>query len=186
MTAARAIRQKKKIKIWTTPTVLGLILSVVGAVGVIELRPQMTVTPADELEKSQPFSAPFRITNTGYLSLTIKSITFYVHELEVGGSNIGDNTVNNPAWNNFDLDSGGSKTIRSNFLRSNVLPSKADIVIVIDYTFIGINRRHYSRFEGAYVDNWEWMPQPYADIVIDIDKAVNRATEIRQKSVTEK
>jgi hypothetical protein len=101
---------KKKPKIWTIPNVLGLILSVVGALGVVELRPQLSVTPQGELKTSQPFSAPFRITNTGYLAVSERQILCYGHIVKLGGIELARN-VTAAEWNEFSLERGDSKTV---------------------------------------------------------------------------
>ena len=125
-TSAKAARQnqKKKVKIWTTPAVLGLLLSAVGAFGVIELRPQLSVSPGEMLAGNQPFSAPFEVTNSGYLGVHVGNITVIEHRIEQPGVLVTDGSVNDRAWDNFDLDRGVSKTIILYF--SNGMPTKAD------------------------------------------------------------
>ena len=73
-----------KTRTWTLPTVLGLILGVFGSVGIIELRPQITVSPQEPIEKSNPFSVPFRIDNTGYLAFHVDHVFAYASKIKVG------------------------------------------------------------------------------------------------------
>jgi hypothetical protein len=63
-----------KTKNWTLPAVLGLTVSVVGAVGVIELRPQLAMSPQGQLATTQPFTAPFELTNAGYLGVHVENV----------------------------------------------------------------------------------------------------------------
>ena len=69
---------------WSTPTVLGLLLGVLGLVGLIELRPQIEVSPLEELRKEDAFSIPFRIHNTGYISIHIQQVTCTDREVRIG------------------------------------------------------------------------------------------------------
>src|SRR5437899_2699386 len=108
MRRAKAPRHKKKINTWTIPTLLGLALGLVGALGVIELRPQLNVSPGEPLAHNQPFSAPFDVTNTGYVSVHIRNITVIEHRIEQRGLTVTDGSMNNKTWDNFDLERGGS------------------------------------------------------------------------------
>src|SRR5256885_13887486 len=78
-------RPKKKKSAWTLPTVLSLILTAVGLVALVELKARIQVTPQPALKGSEACSAPFLITNTGYLSFTAERTFCYIHHLEVPG-----------------------------------------------------------------------------------------------------
>jgi hypothetical protein len=54
--------------------ILGAVLAVLGALRIVSLRPQITVTPQEPLTSGDVFSVPFRITNTGYLSFYVPQI----------------------------------------------------------------------------------------------------------------
>jgi hypothetical protein len=69
-----------KIRAWTLPTILGLAMGVVGSIGVVELRPQITVLPQCALKSGPPFSIPFRISNTGYFAFTVVAAHCYIHK----------------------------------------------------------------------------------------------------------
>ena len=175
MPPAKPRRQTKKMRTWTLPTVLGLLLGAVGAVGVIELRPQLTVTPQSELIAGQPFSAPFRITNSGYLAVNVRRIIIDEYQTTFRGWSMGRNIVGDRRWSNFTLERGDSKTVICRFI--NQKPDRADVVIVIEYTFLGVKWRRYFRFQGAYGDNWQWLPQPHDDIVHEIDEDASGVPE---------
>jgi len=175
MPPKRQIVPPAKIRIWSMPTVLGLILGVVGAMGIIELRPQVTVLPQEPIEKSQPFSVPFRIENSGYLSFYVDNVFCYASKIKVGSVNVERSTVHWRDWNNFELGRGESKTIVPNLVYAPNFPSTADIAIVMDvrpfYRFPWSFRRYF-RFTGAYVDNWQWLAQPVGPIKNGADEAI--------------
>jgi len=55
-------------------------MGVVGSIGVVELRPQITVLPQCALKSGPPFSIPFRISNTGYFAFTVVAAHCYIHK----------------------------------------------------------------------------------------------------------
>jgi hypothetical protein len=183
MKRAKSKRQRRKKKMWNIPTLLGILIGLVGAAGVIELRPQLSVTPDAQLRTSQPFSAPFRITNTGYLSVKISYVILYLRQVDAGIVSFRDSTNGNRDWDNFTLDRGDSKSIVSLFLDSPRPPQKTDIVWVIYYEFLGKTWRRYFRFQGAYMDNWQWLPQPYGDIEDDIKKYADEGLAKHKKAI---
>lgn len=163
-----------KTRAWTLLTVLGLILTAVGAlVGVIELRPQISVTPQEQLASGQPFSAPFEITNAGYLSLHIDNVIAVVHMAVIGGTAFGNASSGNKDWDNFDLERGKSKTMLYYF--SNGMPTKADMIIAIDYEFLGKKWRSFYRFQGIYMEKWQWSKQPMGELEPELNKVVDEA-----------
>jgi len=170
-----------KPKKWTTPTVLGLVLGAVGALGVVELRPQLTVVSQEELATDQPFSTPFEITNTGYLSLHIDNVIMIYHKVEYSGINITDAKVGSKDWDNFDLERGGSKTIFANF--ANGQPTKADIVMAIDYKFLGKRWRWLYRFVGLHIQKWRWAKEPLGNLESFINDSVDDALVRHKKAL---
>ena len=164
-----------KTRTWTPQRILGIILGIVGVVGLIELRPQIGVYPQEPTEKSQPFSVPFRIENSGYFSWWLEHAFCYYGEVKVGGLSVHGSTSHSRGWNRHTLDRSESETIACNLAKSPVMPSSADIAVVIDYrpwkafpwTF-----RRYFRFKGAYIDNWQWLGQPSEEIQKDADAAI--------------
>jgi hypothetical protein len=170
--------QLVKIRTWTLPAILGIALGVVGALGVVELRPQLSVAPQEPIDKSQPFSVPFRIDNIGYLSFYVDRVFCYLNSVKSAHIKIDKGTLHDPTWNRFGLDRGEPKTIICN-LQNQInplgVPSAADIAIVIDYRpseQFPKSFRRYFRFTGAYVDNWQWLAQPSSSIQADADKEI--------------
>ena len=159
MTSAKGRHQKKKTRTWTTPKVLGLILSIVGALGVVELRAQLSASPKPERATNQPFSAPFEITNTGYLGFHVDNVLVIFPTVEYQrGPSFQNSMTGNVDWDNFDLERGSSKTIYPYF--SDGIPTKASIVIAVDYTYFWVKCRWLAKFDGTHIDNWEWAKQP--------------------------
>jgi hypothetical protein len=144
---------------------------VLAAVTLIPLWPQFTVFPQESLIKAEPFSAPFRIENTGFVPVHVDDV---VHEAKLGPVNIARSSTRGAGWSDFRLKRGESKAIISNF--ANTIPNSADLAVVIDYrpvAFVPFTLRRYFRFVGAYGDNWQWLQQPSADIEEDADKQVD-------------
>jgi hypothetical protein len=166
MMCAKSKLRKKKTSSWTLPTILGLAIGAVGAlgvVGIIELRPQIAVSPQESIEKSQPFLTPFRIDNTGYLSFHINRVICYAREVTVGSIDMGDNISTNSEWDNHEIDRADGETVICKFVRFGSMPSATDMAVVVDYSapFMALSPpRRYFRFKGAYVDNWQWTKQP--------------------------
>jgi hypothetical protein len=165
---------------WTTPTVLGLALSVLGLVGLIELRPQMDVVPQEPLEHSQALTTPFRIQDAGYLSLDIKRVFCYVHEIKFSSPSIKEGKIGNTTARmrqaeNVVLETGESETIFCHLLNEPIMPDKADMAVVVDYKvwIVPWTLRKYKRFIGANGDHWEWLSEPLDDIEPEIDKQIN-------------
>lgn len=137
----------------------------------------MEASPKAELSKDQPFSAPFEISNVGYLKVHVKNVIAVLHKAEVdGGISIRDASGGRTAWENFDLGRGEGKTIVANF--GSFRPDKADLVISVDYSSMAfITRRQLFRFEGLHADNWQWTKQPVGDIRTQINRSVDQELE---------
>jgi hypothetical protein len=162
------------------PATLALLLSAIGALGVIELRPQIEVIPEQEVEPGQPFSAPFQVENTGYSSLYIERIFFCVRHVQWGGAEIRNSVVSYDRWANTVLDRGQGESISSHLLQSGIPPDEADVVIVIDNRpsklFPQTERRYFrfTRFDGPYRGLWAWLKQPSHDIQADVDEQIQQ------------
>jgi hypothetical protein len=143
--------------------------------GVIELRPQIGVSPQEPIEKSQPFSVPFPIQNTGYFSFWLEHAFCYSSEVKVGGITIDKGTFHMPGWNHHDIDRGEAETITCNLVKAPTMPASADIAVVVDYRpwkSFPLTFRKYFRFIGAYADNWQWLKQPSEPIQRDADTEI--------------
>ena len=173
--------RQKKSGTWTLPTVLGLALSVTGGVGIVELRPQLAVSPGDQLAENQPFSAPFEITNTGYLGVHIEDVTVIFPIIKTSNMTITDSSINSQSWDNFDLERGGSKTIVAYFAK--VVPIQANIVIAVDYRFLWHSWRWFFRFDGIHIDSWRWSKQPLGDLRSSVNKAVDASLEKHRRAI---
>lgn len=164
----------------TVVTIAGLILT---AVGLIALRPQITVSPGEPLARSQPLMASFRITNSGLLTIHGVKVIIYIHHLEVPPTlTMEKATSRSQGWEAGILERGETETILWNFAHLGVVnPSmKADIAVVVDYTLPLVpfyRSRRYFRFVGQYRDNWQWFAQPSSGIQADADAAIKGAEE---------
>ena len=76
----------------------------------------------------------------------------------------------------FTLNAGESKTILCSFLEAPTPPNEADMIVVVDYR-VGGNllwpARKLFRFTGAYIDNWQWLPEPSGDIEGEANSAID-------------
>lgn len=146
--------------------------------GVIELRPQMLVSPQEPIEKGQPFSVPFRLDNTGYLSFYVADVFCYTQELSVGGLHIHANSSHNSDFDNVVLDRAEGGTVTCSYTyRGPISPDTvADMAIIIDYkpfrAFPFGTFRKYFRFTGRYVDNWQWTRKPSAEIEAEANEQI--------------
>jgi hypothetical protein len=175
MKSGKRSSRKKKTHNWTTPTVLGLILGALGLVGLIELRDQISISPLQLERANQPFSTPFRITNTGYLAIHLLKINCEDVDMKTPGLDAHNNRYGQPwgqNWENFDLERGESKTITCPNLylptanKAN-LPMKADVVITVrhrPYLLPFGSLQLCSRWVGVAADNWQWHAQPMSEI----------------------
>ncbi len=84
-----------------------------------------------------------------------------------------DDVTSDPTWIDFSLERGESKTILARYV--NGMPTKADIVIAIDYRYFGTHGRRFFRFEGNHIDNWHWDKQPTENIYDDLNKITDDA-----------
>jgi hypothetical protein len=181
MQHGRSPKPFPKARTWTAPAVLGLILAVVGALSVIELRPQISVSPQGQLATGEPFSAPFEISSTGFFPVHIDNVTVIMHRMEHSRQVWNDDVISNADWDNFDLErNSGTKTIFLNF--ANGQPDKADLVVAVDYRFMTFKMpRWFFRFEGVHRDTWEWTKQPMGNL--DLGKLVDDQLEGNRKAM---
>src|SRR5262249_16331710 len=113
---------------------------------------QLNISPQEQLEEQQPFSAPFHLTNTGYLGLHIDRIYCGVNHLEDTHSNTTDNVwTNRDEWNHFDLDRGETKTVLCHMSIPASDIKEADIEFRVDYTFLWMKWHRDFRFVGIGV-----------------------------------
>jgi hypothetical protein len=149
-----------KTQSWTLPTVLGLILSAVGALGIIALRPQLALSPAEPLSTMDPFSAPFELMNTGYVGLHVNHIQLFSCKVRINGGGVLDhNSFGQPEWDNFDLPGGATKTVITDFTKGFPV-EQAEILILVQFKYFGITQTSSFRFVGVHRDNWRWTKQP--------------------------
>lgn len=145
--------------------------------GLIIFRPQLSVSPGDAIERSQPFSVPFKVSNVGLLSVHNVNIYCYVHRVEAGPATIERSVVGNKDWYVKELIAGESKTVICRLVHSPNPPRKADIAIVADYNVTGLpfkRLRRVERFIGAYADNWQWLHQPSGEIRAKLDSDLKK------------
>ena len=175
---SRKKQDRKPPGVWNLPTVLGLIVGLVGLVGLIALRPQVSVSPMEPLRKSEPFSVPFRVVNSGVLSLRLDHAYCYLHEAHLDRQITwkGDILFRRD-WNHKMLDAGEAETVACDIGRWNDAVRMADVVIVVDirWLYIPWSSRRFFRFQGTYTDNWQWLAQPSSPIRAEADENVGQS-----------
>ena len=150
-------------------------------VAYLQLRPQMEVYPKEEIEKSQPFSVPFTIHNSGDLPFRIERVFCYANNIKAAQTTIQDAIASGDVEpRNAEVERGHNETAFCNWMHSDTPPSQADIVIVVDYAPFAFPStytfRQYFRFVGAYIDTWQWDEKtPDYAMEHKADEAVKRA-----------
>jgi hypothetical protein len=142
----------------------------------IQLGAQIRVSPQEPIERSQPFSIPFRIENTGYLPFDVDHVYCYARKIRIGTISIIGALERSDGWDSFTLNAGESKAIVFRFVEVPAPPDEADIAVVVEYKLAwGLlrPRRKIFRFTGARVDNWQWLPQPSGDIESEVNSAID-------------
>jgi hypothetical protein len=167
-----------KTRTWNMPTVLSLILGGAGTLGLIALRPQISVSPLEPIEKSQPFSVPFSIDNSGYLSFYVENAFCYVDKVKLATTGHFEGNGNLIVFNDLTstiLEPGGGEAPICYLVKGPI--QEADIVVVIDYkprSNFPHSFRTYRGFKGAYIDNWQWVRFPVsADITAKADSRID-------------
>jgi hypothetical protein len=133
------------------------------------------VSPQEQIERSQPFSAPFRIFNAGYLSFHVDHVFFYINRVDVDDAHIIGGGAHWLAEDNFELGRGEGKTIVYQVVSSSTVPRGADVAIIVDvrpFRWLHWSVRRYFRFVGAYVDNWQWLAEPSEPIQADVNRQI--------------
>jgi hypothetical protein len=140
----------------------------------------MTVTPQDPIARSQPFSSPFRIDNTGYVPFWIEHVYCYAGDVRWSFVTMKRILERSLDWEHFPLQRNESKTILCNVLDAPTPPQQADIVIAVDYRplpFLPWTLRKLVRFTGAYADQWQWLRQPIGPIESETNRAIDRLAD---------
>jgi hypothetical protein len=164
---------EKKTTNWTVPAILGIVLA---AVGLLYLRPQVTISQQEPLSGSRPLSIPFQITNATILPIRVIKVTCYIHRMEGASLHVNHVLIANTGWNNGTLDRAQSQTIVCDVLPIDSPPREADMVIVVDYGAWGLpfkTGRQYFRFVGANGEHWQWLQQPSKAIEKEAGQAVD-------------
>jgi hypothetical protein len=133
-----------------------------------EAIPKLEVNPQGMLDETKPFSAPFRITNQGLLSVRILSVACFVHNVKKGDNVSVRHVLDVLDTKQSVLEPGEPRTVICDFpfVAGLTPPFEADIAIVVDYGALGIPHkmpRKYAHFIGAYGNHWEWLGQPTPD-----------------------
>jgi hypothetical protein len=183
---SRPNKPPKRPKAKDDSSQLGTVLSIVGlliaVISLVTLRPQVSVSPAEALQHSQPFSVPFHITNSSFYAIDQVTPTFYIHRLMVGGVDLGKNL--NQFSETKRLEHGETGTILCEFVETASFPQEADVVVVVDYRIPWIpfwHPRQYFRFLGRYGDNWQWLAEPIGTVRREADAAFERSDQLRER-----
>jgi hypothetical protein len=156
-------------------TILSLLLAIIG---LIALKPSLTITPLSPTDPAQPFSVPFQITNNSFYPIYDVTIYGYMHKIRVGGLTAQRNLLSRGDWKAKQLGRDESVTIITNFIRAPILPAEADIAVVIYYKlfrFPFIKLHRFIRFVGHFGVNWQWLQQPSNDIRGDAMKMIKES-----------
>jgi hypothetical protein len=146
------------------------------------LQPQILVSPQQQITKNDPFSAPFRVENVGYLPFRLTSLTCYLDHATFPHDIIMRNNVTAYQRKEVRLESQESETVQCPPpVGLPFPPNYAEIVIVVEYrplllpfTFrrYFLTFRRYFRFLGENGDTWEWLSQPSGQLQDRADRYV--------------
>jgi hypothetical protein len=158
------MRRRKSLlnKSWEA---VGLLVGIVGLL--LAVKPRLEASPQyPMLRNSQPFTVPFRLSNTGFLPMHIDGVACYLSRVEGTSYVLGDLVVYEAGWGDRELPGGESETVQCRIGISEY-PQRADIAVVVLYHNWGMPslEMHYFRFVGSGPgDNWQWLQQPSAEI----------------------
>jgi len=139
----------------------------------------------EQLTSNEPFSTPFEITNTGYLGIHVDYVTAVAPRVEYAqGPTFKDVSTNQVSWDNFDLGRGGSTTILPSLINGGA-PSKADVVIAVDYRYLGIKSRWMFRFDGIHRERWQWSKQPIGKREAEFNKEIDYSLGEHLKAIAQ-
>ncbi len=130
--------------------------------GVVELRPQIAIEPKEPLEAKNPMSSPFSVQNTGYFGFWVDDARCVVRKVTIGNSSIKNGMWDSIAYHNHYLDRANSTTIFCKIANANMIPSEADIQVVVEYRpwrSFPMSFGKVFRFVGRYGDRWEWTAE---------------------------
>jgi hypothetical protein len=164
-------------------TIAGVLLTAVGLIG---LWPSLTVVPGAPFDPEQPFSVPFKITNSGYLPIRNLKTHCYVHRVSAGKLTAACNLLSDKSWNTAHLARSESITIITSFIDAPRHPAEADLAIVLDHNAFGIpfiNLRNIFRFVGRFRATWQWLQQPSSEIKGEVDKLMSYWAERDKKAL---
>ena len=134
--------QGTKKQVSVIALVLGLATLIGGLAAALALLPRMTVTPSDPVDPTNPFSASFTITNTGYIPLRSVNVGFGLGEIGSQGATPTPNfkpayrsRMQRPQWLNLNLGLDERITISPGdmFGIKNTRLAFADIAIFVSY-----------------------------------------------------
>src|SRR6267154_1910018 len=111
--------------------ILGIML---GTLGLMGLRPQISVSLGEALNLSTPFTRPFKLTNSGLLSLSKVHASIYADKIIIGNLHIGESILETRGWTAGTLESGEIQTLIPGVLSSPVQPSVVDIAVIVQYS----------------------------------------------------
>lgn len=165
-------------------TALGIAGLLIGILGLIALRPQLSVALDAPLEAGQPYSPVFRITNSGLTAITRVHAYAYLYKAQVGGLQLNDNISVNPNWKATTLERGESFSVPAGLLRTQVVPNSFDVAVVIEYAPYGIpfiSQNRIFRWIGAKGPdgNMTLLPQPASEIEKSATEAVERYKKLQ-------
>jgi hypothetical protein len=147
---------------------LGLALSVISAVAIVELFPHLTINrePAIEAQNRIP---SFAVRNDGYLAVRRMELSSYLFELETSQ---GFRATDVAAFRNnlqkpIDLEPGQTATIGAGQRAAGVL-TKVDIGIIVSFRpwpFLFWHSRKYYRYVAhPQGDKLVWYEQPFGEV----------------------
>jgi hypothetical protein len=117
-------------------TVLAILAIVIAAVGLVALRPQLSVSMEEPLDPAQPYSPTFRVTNSGLLAIPDIQVYCYADKFEFPGNNTFNEILLSNNWTSSVLERGESQSIVCTMLHTNIQPQSFDIALVVEQAYM--------------------------------------------------
>lgn len=168
---------KKEIRVLE---MLGLLLTALGLISLIGLRPRASVSSSPPTDSDDWLRSQFTVTNDGYLQLNDVHAICFIWRAKTGSAEITDDAVRAAGPANPNLPPGQSFTVPCERSQSFSSPYRSiDLAVVLAYRpwpFTFIRQRQFFRFV-ARLDNetvtWDRQPSAALEHEFDLLLSVN-------------
>jgi hypothetical protein len=156
------LTDNRKSRLLTTGKVLVFLVGIPGLyVGILSVLPRISITPQEPLQRHEPFSAPFIISNDGYSTVHTINLTCSLDSVLDTHRNRYTN-VTTPSSQNIDyLAAGGRSTFDCPVGNLQILEADFSIIVSFRPDFLPWHKIEIFHFRARIADNGSvrWFPQ---------------------------